>query len=73
MCLPLYYNLSYKDLDIITKQFKKLMNSMVIIGAGGLAMEILEILKQNSYHSKIYFLDNINSLEKNYCSMNIEF
>ena len=40
------------------------MNSMIIIGAGGLAIEILEILKQNSHYSKIYFFDNINRLEK---------
>ena len=33
---------------------------MLIIGAGGFALECLEILYQNDYQEKIIFFDNIN-------------
>ena len=44
---------------------------MLIIGAGGFALECLEILFQNGYNKEIYFFDNVNEfinpfIEKNY-------
>lgn len=33
---------------------------MLIIGAGGFALECLEILFQNNYKKEVYFFDNIN-------------
>ena len=35
---------------------------MVIVGAGGLAIEILEILKETNQGNEIFFFDNINKL-----------
>jgi sugar O-acyltransferase (sialic acid O-acetyltransferase NeuD family) len=44
---------------------------MLIIGAGGFALECLEIFFQNNYKKEIYFFDNVNEfinpfIEKNY-------
>jgi sugar O-acyltransferase (sialic acid O-acetyltransferase NeuD family) len=44
---------------------------MLIIGAGGFALECLEILFQNNYNKEIYFFDNVNEfinpfIENNY-------
>jgi len=36
---------------------------MIIVGAGGLAIEILEILKEKYSCNDIYFFDNVNKLE----------
>lgn len=39
---------------------------MVVIGAGGLAIEILEILSESYLDSEIYFFDNVNDLPSKY-------
>ena len=36
---------------------------MIIVGAGGLGIEILEILKETHTCNDIYFFDNVNELK----------
>jgi sugar O-acyltransferase (sialic acid O-acetyltransferase NeuD family) len=45
---------------------------MLIIGAGGFALECLEVLYQNDYQEKIIFFDNINKEINPYITDNFE-